>query len=1156
MKFLDFFFNRNAQEKKQREVFLESLEDRTLFDASPMMHFLASQPLNTDALAPCQDCDGGQASASAAFGGGPDLFVTKSNGVTTVFPGDSLTYTITYVNDGAVDATGVVITENLPAGTTFDPTNSSAGWVETSPGSGVFEFDHGTLVAFSDFFDIFFAVTVDGPNVDAGLDAIINTVSIADDGANGADMTPSDNQETEFDTLVAAPNLSITKTDGGISASAGDTVVYTLDYLNIGNQGATGIVLTENLPANTAFNAAGSTAGWVETSPGIFELAVSDLAAGAVGTADFAVTIDSPLPGGTTSISNTASIADDGTNGFDPPSNNTANDDTPITSVFAFDLAVDKTDGDLTTVAGGTVVYTVNYSNVGQTNATGVVVEENLPPGTTFDPTNSDPGWVETSPGSGTYQFTVGNLNVGQSGSIPFAVIVDNPVGAGFELVANLVTIFDDGSNGTDDNAANNAYIENTPIDASPDLFVTKDNGVTSVSVGDLVSYVISYGNSGDQGASGVELTETLPAGVSFDVANSTPGWVQTTPGVYVFSIGGLASGATGNVTFAVVVDDPIAAGIDQLVNNVLISDDGSSGSDADTLNDSFVETDAVNAEPDLQVTKVDGVTAVNAGDSIVYTITYSNVGTQGATNVVITETLPAGTSYDAANSTAGWVETLPGSGVFEFPVGSLAGGSLNNTVDFAVTVNNPIAAGIDQLTNNVVISDDGDNGADPTPGDNSATDINDVTAAPDLVLTKSDSGVSTTPTGTIVYTLSYSNVGTQGASGVVITETLPANTIFDAVNSTPGWAETSPGSGVYEFALGTVPGGTSSSVDFAVQVDGTPVNGDFISNTANIADDGANGADLDPLDNTATDSTPVVAAVDLVLTKDDGGVSVAPNGTVVYTLSYQNQGNLDATGVFITETIPSGATFDAANSDPAWLETVPGSGIYVFSIGSLNAGASGSVDFAVTVSSPVVAGLDALQNSATIDDDNLNGPESNDLNNTAIDSTPIDAAPDLFVTIDDGEVSVDAGGLLSYSIDYGNLGPQDATNVILTETLPAGTSFDVASSDPGWVETSAGSGVYEFALGDLAVGDTGSVAFAVIVDSPLSAAITQIVNSVVISDDGANGADENPVDNSATDTNNVGSSVGVVDLAIANDNSVVAAQAGDQISFANRLCE
>ena len=41
--------------------------------------------------------------------------------------------------------------------------------------------------------------------------------------------------------------------------AAGGTVAYTSTYTNAGNQGATGVALTETVPANTTFNAAATT---------------------------------------------------------------------------------------------------------------------------------------------------------------------------------------------------------------------------------------------------------------------------------------------------------------------------------------------------------------------------------------------------------------------------------------------------------------------------------------------------------------------------------------------------------------------------------------------------------------------------------------------------------------------------------------------------------------------------------------------------------------------------------------------------------------------------------------------------------------------------------------------------------------------------------
>src|SRR6185312_9401078 len=87
------------------------------------------------------------------------------------------------------------------------------------------------------------------------------------------------------------------------------------------------------------------------------------------------------------------------------------------------------------------------------------------------------------------------------------------------------------------------------------------------------------------------------------------------------------------------------------------------------------------------------------------------------------------------------------------------------------------------------------------------------------------------------------------------------------------------------------------------------------ISNTASIADNGANGAELTPVNNTASDTTPVIAAPDFSLTKSDGGASVAPGGTVAYTLTYANSGNQGATGVVLTETVPANTTFNAGTS-------------------------------------------------------------------------------------------------------------------------------------------------------------------------------------------------------------------------------------------------
>ena len=122
--------------------------------------------------------------------------------------------------------------------------------------------------------------------------------------------------------VVAAPDLNITKTDGGISAAAGGTVVYTLTWANVGNQTAASTTVTETVPTGSTFDAGSSTAGWTcvpDTSAGsTCTQALGDVLSAASGMLDFAVLVDSPLASGISQLSNTASTADDGTSGPDP----------------------------------------------------------------------------------------------------------------------------------------------------------------------------------------------------------------------------------------------------------------------------------------------------------------------------------------------------------------------------------------------------------------------------------------------------------------------------------------------------------------------------------------------------------------------------------------------------------------------------------------------------------------------------------------------------------------------------------------------------------------------------------------------------------------------------------------------------------------------
>ena len=113
------------------------------------------------------------------------------------------------------------------------------------------------------------------------------------------------------------------------AVEAGQLITYTLRYRNMGERLATGVAITEQLPAHTTF-VSGSPAGQWSCSahtdgPNVCRLNIGTLPVNSSGTVSFTLRIDALLDPSVTSLVNIATIADDGTHGVDPtPSNNRA----------------------------------------------------------------------------------------------------------------------------------------------------------------------------------------------------------------------------------------------------------------------------------------------------------------------------------------------------------------------------------------------------------------------------------------------------------------------------------------------------------------------------------------------------------------------------------------------------------------------------------------------------------------------------------------------------------------------------------------------------------------------------------------------------------------------------------------------------------------
>ena len=298
-------------------------------------------------------------------------------------------------------------------------------------------------------------------------------------------------------------------------------------------------------------------------------------------------------------------------------------------------------------------------------------------------------------------------------------------------------------------------------------------------------------------------------------------------------------------------------------------------------------------------------------GDTIAYTLTIENVGNAGATGVVITDVVPQYTIFNPGASTAGWAcapDNNAGSTCTN-AYGALAAGA-SDSLTFAVDVDGSVPVLVTLISNDASITDDGTNGIEPTPADNDDSDTTPLSAAPDLTIDKDDGLTVVAPGTPLAYSLTFDNVGDQDATGVTITDVVPAYTTFNPAGSSPGWTcvpDNNAGS-TCTYSIGALDVGAGPlTVTFAVNIDGTiPVGVSLISNTAVIADDGTNGPDQTPSDNTDDDIDNLVTLPNTDLTK-----------TLFDTNQLHTSGLNAAIGEILTYrveiTVPAGGTMGAA---------------------------------------------------------------------------------------------------------------------------------------------------------------------------------------------------------------------------------------------------
>ncbi|HET9768123.1 MAG TPA: C25 family cysteine peptidase [Thermoanaerobaculia bacterium] len=431
----------------------------------------------------------------------PALSLAKSVSPTgEVAPGDPLVYTLTLRNDGTGPATAVVVTDAVPANTTYVTCTTPQG--TCGQAGGTVTWTLGTIPAFTTLTLTFTVNAATG--LPAGIYTINNTASASATGI------PAFNSNTVTNTLRAAPSLAIVKAqtaspppDADGNLAPGATITYTMTLHNSGTASATSVVVTDDVPALTTYVGASCTTTvgsctFAAGPPPHVTFNVGTLGAGATATLAFQVTVDSPSTNGAV-VSNAAVVS---ATGLPPTSSNFVS--YPIAAAPVISVVKSASPPSGSQVHGGDVItYTLTVTNTGNANTVTAFVRDAIPANTTYvaGSTTVNGSAVSDTPGSSPTQSPVeanmgvyslccsdvdgdgGELRVGagQTAVVTFQVTVQDVFGNSSVFIQNTAAA---GSSETSPVASNTVTHEIVPTLATIGNVSVGEEGVTALLAG------------------------------------------------------------------------------------------------------------------------------------------------------------------------------------------------------------------------------------------------------------------------------------------------------------------------------------------------------------------------------------------------------------------------------------------------------------------------------------------------------------------------------------------------------------------------------------------------------------------------------------------------------------------------------------------------
>ncbi len=536
------------------------------------------------------------------------LTITKSS--STIVVGGLASYTITVSNTGAGSATGVIVTDTLPAGT----------WtVSSSQGScAAFPCTLGTIAAGGSA-----TITVSRLTTVNDCGTLTNTASAT--STNSGSAGPATGVVT-----VNCPNVSVLKT-GSAAVSAGGTATFTIVVTAGGTGASTNVTLSDTLPAGT-WTLGGADAASCSITSGVLACSFGTMANASTRTVTLSRATTAADCNG---LSNTATVSA----AVDASTAN--NSSTASITVNCGNIALAKTADAASVTAGSPIGYTITATNNGAGSATTVTVTDTLP-------TTAGTSWsIDAAGSTAGCTITTGVLTCNFGTLAPTAsahVHLTSPT-----TLASCGTVSNSASVSTGNDGTANAGPTTITVNC-PNVSVVKTAG-PAISSGSTATFTIVVTAGGTGASTLVMLTDTLAAGHTWTLGGASAESCSITSGVLSCNFGTMTNGSTRTITLSTTATSTDCS--EGLSNTATLS----AAVDANLANNSSTATQTVNCGQ-ISLTKTADAATVASGISIGFLITVTNNGAGTATSTTVSDTLPttAGTSWtiDAAGSDAG----------------------------------------------------------------------------------------------------------------------------------------------------------------------------------------------------------------------------------------------------------------------------------------------------------------------------------------------------------------------------------------------------------------------------------------------------------------------------------------------------------------------